>query len=60
MQIYVKNLTNHFSWKDAFAFGSFISATDTVSCLAIFKEMDAEYKYMQLFLVIHSLTIKLL
>ena len=31
-----------FTWKDAFAFGSLISATDPVSCLAIFKEMDAD------------------
>ena len=31
----------YFSWKDAFAFGSLISATDPVSVLAIFKEMDA-------------------
>ena len=30
-----------FSWKDSFAFGSLISATDPVSVLAIFKEMDA-------------------
>lgn len=31
-----------FTWKDAFAFGALISATDPVSCLAIFKEMDAD------------------
>ena len=31
-----------FSWKDAFAFGSLISATDPVSVLAVFKEMDAD------------------
>ena len=31
-----------FSIKDSFAFGSVISATDTVSVLAIFKEMDAD------------------
>ena len=30
-----------FEWKDAFAFGSLISATDPVSVLAIFKEMNA-------------------
>ena len=30
-----------FTWKEAFAFGSLISATDPVSVLAIFKEMDA-------------------
>ena len=31
-----------FSWKESFAFGSLISATDPVSVLAIFKEMDAD------------------
>ena len=31
-----------FSWREAFAFGSLISATDPVSVLAIFKEMDAD------------------
>ena len=31
-----------FSWKDSFAFGSLISATDPVSVLAVFKEMDAD------------------
>ena len=31
-----------FSWKEAFVFGSLISATDPVSVLAIFKEMDAD------------------
>lgn len=35
------SLSPDFSWKDAFAFGSLISATDPVSVLAIFKEMDA-------------------
>ena len=30
-----------FSWKEAFAFGSLISATDPVAVLAIFKEMNA-------------------
>lgn len=30
-----------FTWKDSFAFGSLISATDPVSVLAIFKELDA-------------------
>lgn len=32
-----------FTWKEAFAFGSLISATDPVSVLAIFKEMDADH-----------------
>lgn len=31
-----------FTLKESFAFGSFISATDPVSVLAIFKEMDAD------------------
>lgn len=31
-----------FTWQEAFAFGSLISATDPVSVLAIFKEMDAD------------------
>ena len=31
-----------FTWKESFAFGSLISATDPVSVLAIFKEMDAD------------------
>jgi sodium/hydrogen exchanger 8 len=35
-------LSVDFSWKEAFAFGSLISATDPVSVLAIFKEMDAD------------------
>ncbi len=30
------------SWQDSFAFGSLISATDPVSVLAIFKEMNAD------------------
>lgn len=30
-----------FTWKESFAFGSLISATDPVSVLAIFKELDA-------------------
>lgn len=30
------------NWKDSFAFGSLISATDPVACLAVFKEMGAE------------------
>jgi NhaP-type Na+/H+ or K+/H+ antiporter len=30
------------SWQESFAFGSLISATDPVSVLAIFKEMDAD------------------
>ena len=36
------SLSPEFSWKDAFAFGSLISATDPVSVLAIFKELDAD------------------
>ena len=36
------DLSPDFSWKEAFAFGSLISATDPVSVLAIFKEMDAD------------------
>ena len=35
------DLSPEFTWKDAFAFGSLISATDPVSVLAIFSEMDA-------------------
>jgi len=35
-------LSPAFSWKECFAFGSLISATDPVSVLAIFKEMDAD------------------
>ena len=35
-------LSPAFTWKEAFAFGSLISATDPVSVLAIFKEMDAD------------------
>ena len=31
-----------FSLKESFALGSFISATDPVAVLAIFKEMDAD------------------
>lgn len=31
-----------FTIKESFAFGSLISATDPVSVLAIFKEMDAD------------------
>ena len=31
-----------FTWKEAFAFGSLISATDPVSVIAIFKEMNAD------------------
>jgi NhaP-type Na+/H+ or K+/H+ antiporter len=31
-----------FTWKEAFVFGSLISATDPVSVLAIFKEMNAD------------------
>ena len=36
------DLSPEFTWKEAFAFGSLISATDPVSVLAIFKEMDAD------------------
>ncbi len=36
------SLSPEFSWKESFAFGSLISATDPVSVLAIFKEMDAD------------------
>ena len=35
-------LSPEFSWREAFAFGSLISATDPVSVIAIFKEMDAD------------------
>ena len=35
-------LAKKFTWQEAFAFGSLISATDPVSVLAIFKEMDAD------------------
>ena len=36
------DLSPVFSWKDAFAFGSLISATDPVSVLAIFGELNAD------------------
>ena len=36
------NLSKKFTWQEAFAFGSLISATDPVSVLACFKEMDAD------------------
>lgn len=36
------DLSPDFTWKESFAFGSLISATDPVSVLAIFKEMDAD------------------
>ena len=36
------SLSPVFTWKDSFAFGSLISATDPVSVLAVFKEMDAD------------------
>jgi len=36
------SLSPEFNWKESFAFGSLISATDPVSVLAIFKEMDAD------------------
>ena len=35
-------LSPEFSWKESFAFGSLISATDPVAVIAIFKEMDAD------------------
>ncbi len=35
-------LSIEFTLKEAFAFGALISATDPVSVLAIFKEMDAD------------------
>jgi NhaP-type Na+/H+ or K+/H+ antiporter len=35
-------LSPEFTWQEAFAFGSLISATDPVSVLACFKEMDAD------------------
>lgn len=31
-----------FTWQEAFAFGALISATDPVSVLACFKELDAD------------------
>ena len=37
-----KDLVHDFSLKESFAFGSLISATDPVSVLAIFKELDAD------------------
>lgn len=36
------DLSPEFTWQEAFAFGSLISATDPVSVLAIFKELDAD------------------
>ena len=39
---YFPNWQPPFSLKESFAFGSLISATDPVSVLAIFKEMDAD------------------
>jgi sodium/hydrogen exchanger 8 len=36
------SLSPEFTWKEAFAFGSLISATDPVSVLAVFKSMDAD------------------
>jgi NhaP-type Na+/H+ or K+/H+ antiporter len=35
-------MSAEFTWKESFAFGSLISATDPVSVLAIFKEMNAD------------------
>ena len=39
---YFPNWQPPFTLKESFAFGSLISATDPVSVLAIFKEMDAD------------------
>ena len=36
------DLSPEFTWKESFAFGSLISATDPVAVIAIFKEMDAD------------------
>jgi len=36
------HIAKPFSWQEAFAFGALISATDPVSVLACFKEMDAD------------------
>jgi len=36
------SLSPYFTLREAFAFGSLISATDPVSVLAVFKEMDAD------------------
>ena len=36
------SLSIEFTWKEALAFGSLISATDPVSVLSIFKELDAD------------------
>jgi sodium/hydrogen exchanger 8 len=36
-------IAKKFTWQEAFAFGALISATDPVSVLAIFKEMDADH-----------------
>jgi NhaP-type Na+/H+ or K+/H+ antiporter len=35
-------MSPEFTWKESFAFGSLISATDPVSVLAVFKSMDAD------------------
>lgn len=35
-------ISPNFTWKESFAFGSLISATDPVSVLATFKEMNAD------------------
>lgn len=35
-------ISKGFTWQEAFAFGALISATDPVSVLACFKEMDAD------------------
>lgn len=36
------SMSPEFTWKESFAFGSLISATDPVSVLAVFKSMDAD------------------
>jgi sodium/hydrogen exchanger 8 len=36
------HIAKPFNWQEAFAFGALISATDPVSVLACFKEMDAD------------------
>lgn len=36
------HIAKAFTWQEAFAFGALISATDPVSVLACFKEMDAD------------------
>lgn len=36
------DISTKFTWKESFAFGSLISATDPVSVLAVFKEIGAD------------------